>query len=314
MDKSFVSQLFHQPLMQLVSDAHELTKKNFPPHYMQLNSLISIKTGACPEDCAYCPQSARYQKETKLKIEPLMKVDEVVQLAQDAKNEGAHRVCLGASYREVKNNSDFDRILTMVKKVKDLDMEVCCTLGMISEEQAMKLKEAGLTAYNHNLDTSEEYYPSIITTRTYQERLDTIKHVQNVGLEVCCGGIIGLGESDDDRINLLLTLATMNPQPQSVPINVLVPVKGTPLADNKPIDELDIVRMVACARLLMPKTKVRLSAGRLEMSTSTQLLCTLAGANSIFIGDKLLTTPNPSMNKDSLLLKEIGYGSSPITQ
>jgi biotin synthase len=266
--------------------------------------LISIKTGGCPEDCAYCPQAARYN--TEIDVQALMKLEEVIEAAENAKKAGASRLCMGAAWREVRNNRDFDRVLEMVKTVNAMDMEVCCTLGMLTYEQAQKLKEAGLFAYNHNVDTSEEHYESIITTRTYDDRLKTIENVRKANLTVCSGGIIGLGETVEDRIGMLHLLSTMPIHPESVPINALVPVKGTPLENQKRVSVWDMVRMIATARICMPKTVVRLSAGRLEMSVTEQALCFIAGANSIFAGDKLLTTPNPTINEDLEMFELLG--------
>ncbi|OFW72712.1 MAG: biotin synthase BioB, partial [Alphaproteobacteria bacterium RBG_16_64_48] len=266
----------------------------------------SIKTGACPEDCAYCPQSAHYAKKTGLQREELLDVDDVLAKAQLAKDAGATRFCMGAAWREVKDGEDFDSVLVMVKGVRQLGMEACVTLGMLTQAQADRLAEAGLTAYNHNLDTSPEFYGAIVTTRTYQERLDTLKRVRRAGLQVCCGGIIGMGESIRDRARLLQTLANLSPHPESVPINALAAVPGTPLGDQPPVDPLDLVRMVAAARIMMPLSRVRLSAGRRALSKEAQILCFLAGANSIFYGDKLLTTANNDAADDLALIEEAG--------
>jgi biotin synthase len=266
--------------------------------------LLSIKTGGCTEDCAYCPQAARYH--TGVEVRPLLKKEEVLQFADKAKQAGSTRFCMGAAWREVRDNKDFDRVLEMVKEVKNMGMEVCCTLGMLTELQAKKLADAGLYAYNHNLDTSAAYYDEIITTRTYNDRLKTLENVRNAGVTVCCGGIIGLGETHDDRIKMLQTLATLPQHPESVPINALVRVKGTPLENNPKVDVWDMVRMIATARILMPATMVRLSAGRTEMSVAEQAICFMAGANSIFAGDKLLTTPNPSFEEDNEMFRLLG--------
>lgn len=271
---------------------------------VQVSSLLSIKTGGCVEDCAYCPQAARYH--TGVKVQALMKVDEVVAKAKEAKEGGASRFCMGAAWREVRDNRDFDRVLDMVKEVNKLDMEVCCTLGMLTESQAAKLANAGLYAYNHNIDTSEDYYKNIIQTRKFDDRLDTISHVRKAGITVCSGGIIGLGETDEDRINMIHTLATLPRHPESVPVNALVPVEGTPLADSPRVPFYDLVRMIATVRLVMPKAAARLSAGRLELSLAEQGMCFLAGANSIFAGDKLLTTPNPEFNSDMDMFRILG--------
>lgn len=271
---------------------------------MQVCTLLSIKTGGCPEDCAYCPQAARYN--TGLDVQALMKKEEVLAYAEKAKNAGSTRFCMGAAWREVRDNRDFDRVLDMVKGVNELGMEVCCTMGMLTEEQAGKLHDAGLHAYNHNVDTSEEHYTDIITTRTYNDRLKTLGNVRKAGISVCSGGIIGLGETHEDRIGMLHTLSTLPEHPESVPINALVPIAGTPLQHNKKVDIWDMVRMIATARILMPKAMVRLSAGRTEMSVAEQALCFMAGANSIFAGDKLLTTPNPSFDEDNAMFQLLG--------
>jgi biotin synthase len=271
---------------------------------MQLCTLLSIKTGGCIEDCKYCSQSIH--NNTELEKEILLKTDDVLAQAKAAKESGSTRFCMGAAWREVKDGRAFDRVLDMVKGVSDMGMEACCTLGMLTEDQARKLKEAGLTAYNHNLDTSEEFYNQIITTRTYQDRLDTIENVAKAGISLCCGGILGMGESEDDRIALLHRLSNLNPQPESVPINMLVPVSGTPMENNEPLDVFEWIRCIAVARILMPKAMVRLSAGRLQISKEAQALAFMAGANAIFTGEKLLTTPNPEFNEDSGLLKELG--------
>jgi biotin synthase len=262
-----------------------------------------VKTGGCPEDCAYCPQSAHY--DTGVGSTGLLDVDAVLDAAEDARNAGVHRFCMGAAWRDVREGPEFDRILEMVRGVAALGMETCCTLGMLTDSQAERLARAGLHAYNHNLDTSPEFYESIVSTRAYQERLDTIARVRRAGITVCSGGIIGMGESDDDRIGLLAQLANLDPHPESVPINVLVRVEGTPLADSEAVDTLTLVRMVATARILMPATRVRLSAGRRSLSREAVTLALVAGANSIFVGDKLLTTPNPERSEDARLLDEL---------
>jgi biotin synthase len=267
-------------------------------------TLLSIKTGGCPEDCAYCPQAARYN--TGVNVHALMQTEEVLEYAGKAKAAGSTRFCMGAAWREVRDNRDFDRVLEMVKGVNELGMEVCCTMGMLTEDQAKKLQEAGLYAYNHNVDTSEEHYHDIITTRNYDDRLKTLGNVRKAGISVCSGGIIGLGETHEDRIGMLHTLSTLPQHPESVPINALVRVKGTPLQDNPKVDTWDMVRMIATARILMPHTMVRLSAGRTEMSVAEQALCFMAGANSIFAGDKLLTTPNPSFEEDMAMFDLLG--------
>jgi biotin synthase len=294
------------PLLDLVDRARDVHRRFHADGKVQLASLLSIKTGACPEDCKYCPQSAYYAKSTGLKRETLLDVDEVLAKARLAKDAGATRFCMGAAWREVKDGDAFDSVIEMVRGVRALDMEACVTLGMLTEAQAHRLAEAGLTAYNHNLDTSPEFYGEIITTRTYQDRLDTLSHVRQAGIHVCCGGIIGMGESVEDRARLLETLANLDPHPESVPINALVAVPGTPLEDRPPIDPLDLVRMVAAARILMPASHVRLSAGRRALSREAQILCFLAGANSIFYGDKLLTTANNDVADDLALIEEAG--------
>jgi biotin synthase len=299
-----VKALYELPLLDLVYRAQSVHRAVWKDNKVQLCSLLSIKTGGCPEDCAYCPQAARYK--TGVKAEKLMRVEEVLASAQQAKDAGATRFCMGAAWREVKDGPQFESVLDMVRGVKSMGLEACCTLGMVSEGQAKRLKEAGLTAYNHNLDTSDEFYSDIISTRTYEDRLKTLGHVRSAGIQVCSGGIIGLGESVEDRCNLLLTLANQTPHPESVPINALVRVEGTPLAEKPPVDPLDMVRMMAVARLLMPATMVRLSAGRLQLSKEAQLLCFLAGANSVFFGEKLLTTDNPEYADDMQLLKAAG--------
>lgn len=299
-----VENIYNRPLLDLIFDAARVHRENNNAREVQVSSLISIKTGACPEDCAYCPQSARYK--TDIEVEKLMPLEEVVETAKNAQANGSSRLCMGAAWRHVKDNQDFDRVLEMVEAVNDMGMEVCCTLGMLTEKQAEKLAKAGLYAYNHNLDTSDHYYKNIISTRDYQDRLDTLSHVRKAGLTVCSGGIIGLGESSKDRISLIHTLATLPVAPESVPINALVPVKGTPLENQPRVSIWEMVRMIATTRIVLPKTVVRLSAGRNEMSQVEQALCFLAGANSIFAGDKLLTTPNPDFNSDQDLFELLG--------
>lgn len=271
---------------------------------VQLCTLKSIKTGACPEDCKYCPQSAHYN--TTLTSEPLLETTMVLPAAQAAKEAGASRFCMGAAWREVRDGDEFDATLKIVSSVASLGLEVCCTFGMLSEAQARRLKEAGCSVYNHNLDTSRKYYSQIITTRQYEDRLETVQNVRKAGMDVCCGGILGMGESVEDRIELLCELANLDPQPESVPINALVPVAGTPLDEQQPVDPFEFVRIIAVARILMPRSMVRLSAGRNAMSEQTQALCFLAGANSIFLGEKLLTTPNPVPSQDLDLLEKLG--------
>jgi biotin synthase len=299
------------PLLELVDRAREVHRRYHDGGEVQLASLLSIKTGACPEDCKYCAQSAHYTKSTGLQREKLLDVDEVLEKAKIAKAAGANRFCMGAAWREVKDGAEFDSVLAMVRGVRELGMEACVTLGMLTQHQADRLAEAGLTAYNHNLDTSAEFYGAIVTTRTYQDRLDTLARVRKSGVEVCCGGIIGLGESIEDRARLLQTLANLSPHPESVPINGLAAVAGTPLGDRPPVDPLDLVRMVAAARIMMPLSRVRLSAGRRSLSKEAQILCFLAGANSIFYGDKLLTTANNDAADDLALIEEAGLTIEP---
>jgi biotin synthase len=302
--KEEIREVYDRPLLSLVLDAATVHKQYHTVGEVQISSLLSIKTGGCSEDCAYCPQAARYH--TGVKVQALMQVDEVLEAASNAKAGGASRFCMGAAWREVRDNRDFDRVIDMVRAVNSLDMEVCCTLGMITPGQAERLADAGLYAYNHNIDTSEEHYNEVITTRTYDDRLNTLSNVRKAGISVCSGGIIGLGEKDEDRIGMLLTLVNLPQHPESVPINVLVPVKGTPLAGNSRVPFDELVRMIAVARIIMPHSAVRLSAGRLELSVSEQAMCFMAGANSIFAGDKLLTTPNPEYNQDKEMFRILG--------
>jgi biotin synthase len=299
-----VRALYDRPLFALLDEARAVHRQHHPDHKVQLCTLLSVKTGGCPEDCAYCPQSSHYA--TEVGPEKMLDVDEVMAAARRARDGGSTRFCMGAAWREVKDGPAFERVLSMVRGVKELGLEACVTLGMLTESQAERLKEAGLDAYNHNLDTSREHYRSIITTRTYDDRLATLRHVRAAGITVCSGGIIGIGESVDDRCEMLRTLANLDPQPESVPINTLVRVAGTPLEHLPPVDPLDLVRMIACARILMPRTRVRLSAGRTELTREAQLLAMYAGANSIFFGDRLLTTPNPEADEDRALLRDAG--------
>jgi len=299
-----VRAIYDLPIPDLVMRAQLVHREHHPANDVQLCSLLSVKTGGCPEDCAYCPQSSHY--DTGLERERMMKTPEVLDAAARAKAAGATRFCMGAAWREVKDGPAFDEVLEMVRGVRALGMEACCTLGMLSEGQAERLAEAGLSAYNHNLDTSRSYYKSIISTRTYDDRLRTLSNVRKAGITVCSGGIIGMGESLDDRCAMLATLANLEPQPESVPVNALVPVEGTPLADQTPVDGLELVRMIATARILMPASRVRLSAGRMALSREAQVLCFLAGANSIFYGEKLLTTGNPDVSADQTLLRDAG--------
>ncbi len=299
-----IQDIYNSPLLELIFKAASLHRKYNDTAEVQVCTLLSIKTGGCSEDCAYCPQAARY--DTGVNVQALMKKEDVLEYAQKAKDAGSTRFCMGAAWREVRDNKDFDRVLDMVKGVNQMGMEVCCTLGMLTETQAQKLADAGLYAYNHNLDTSKEHYEEIITTRTFEDRIETLDNVRKAGVSVCCGGIIGLGETHADRIKMLHTLATMETHPESVPINALVPIKGTPLANNEKVDIWDMVRMIGTARILMPATMVRLSAGRTDMSIAEQALCFMAGANSIFAGDKLLTTPNPSFDEDNSMFQLLG--------
>jgi biotin synthase len=292
------------PLPDLILRAQTVHREHHPSGEVQLCSLLSVKTGGCPEDCAYCPQSSKY--DTGVDPERMMRPAEVLEAAERAKAAGATRFCMGAAWREVKAGPAFDSVLEMVRGVRAMGMEACCTLGMLDEDQAQRLAEAGLSAYNHNLDTSKTFYGEIISTRSFQDRLLTIERVRKAGITVCSGGIIGMGESLDDRCGMLMTLANLDPQPESVPVNALVAAPGTPLADRPPVDPIELVRMIGTARILMPKSRVRLSAGRLALSREAQVLCFLAGANSIFYGEKLLTTGNPDVDADRALLRDAG--------
>lgn len=302
--KDTVQDLYARSLLDLVFQAAGVHRTHHDPDEMQMCTLLSIKTGGCLEDCKYCSQSIHNNADLEKEI--LMKTDEVMDQARKAKEAGSTRFCMGAAWPRVLDGRAFDRVLDMVRGVRSMGMEACVTLGMLNEDQAKRLKEAGLTAYNHNLDTSEEYYDEIITTRTYQDRLDTIENVAKAGISLCCGGILGMGESEEDRISLLHTLANLDPQPESVPINMLVPVAGTPLENAEPLDIFEWIRCIAVARILMPKAMVRLSAGRLTISKEAQALAFMAGANAIFTGEKLLTTPNPLENEDADLLGALG--------
>lgn len=299
-----IETIYNLPLPELVFQAQTIHRRHHNPEEVQGCTLLSIKTGGCPEDCAYCPQSAHYQ--TGLNRHSLLGVDETLAAAAIAKEQGATRFCMGAAWRDAPKGTEFDSVLEMVRGVRSLGMEACCTLGMLTDDQAQALAEAGLTAYNHNLDTSPEFYGEIITTRTYEDRLATLERVRRSGVTICSGGIIGLGETRADRYGLLQTLSSQNPHPESVPINMLVRVEGTPLAGRAETDPLEMVRMIATARILMPGSMVRLSAGRLSLSDEAQALCFLAGANSIFMGEKLLTTPNPERDRDHTLLGKLG--------
>lgn len=302
--KEEVIGIYNRPLMDLLYDAAHIHRKYHDPNVVQISTLLSIKTGGCPEDCGYCPQAARYH--TQIERNDLMSISQVKAQALRAKASGSSRICMGAAWRNVKDGSEFEQVLEMVRTINKLDMEVCCTLGMLTENQAKRLAEAGLYAYNHNLDTSEEYYQEIISTRGYEDRLQTIENVRKTNVTVCSGGIIGMGESIEDRAGMLVALSSLNPQPESVPINALVAVEGTPLEEQKPVAIWDMIRMVATTRIVMPETQVRLSAGRTDMSNEGQALCFFAGANSIFAGDKLLTTPNPNINEDMDLFEKLG--------
>jgi biotin synthase len=302
--REHVRALYDRPLLPLIDEARAVHLSHHPDNEVQLCTLLSVKTGGCPEDCAYCPQSSHY--ETDAGPEKMLDVEAVLASARRAKAAGSTRFCMGAAWREVKDGPAFDRVLAMVRGTKELGLEACVTLGMLTDEQAQKLADAGLDAYNHNLDTSREHYKSIIKTRTFDDRLRTLESVRRAGITVCSGGIIGMGESADDRCEMLRTLANLTPQPESVPINALVAVKGTPLEHMPKVDPLDLVRMIAVARILMPKSRVRLSAGRTDLSREAQMMCMYAGANSIFYGEKLLTTPNPAADEDLALIKDAG--------
>lgn len=302
--KEEILELYNSPLLELIYKAATVHRENHNPNEVQLSSLISIKTGGCPEDCGYCPQSAKYN--TGLEAHKLMEVEDVVNQAKNAKANGSSRLCMGAAWKNIRDNRDFDKVVEMVQEVTNLDMEVCCTLGMMTEDQAKRLKNAGLYAYNHNLDSSREFYKDIISTREYDERLNTIDNAKKAGISVCSGGILGMGESIEDRIGMLQTYQLMETPPDSIPINALVAVEGTPLEDQKEVPIWDMIRMIATTRILFPKSVVRLSAGRTQMSKEGQALCFMAGASSIFAGDKLLTTPNPEYNEDMELFKLLG--------
>jgi len=298
------TEIYLTPLNSLIFEAQSIHRQHHEPNTVQMCTLSNIKSGRCPEDCKYCPQSARYKAD--ISEYGLLSVEEVLSQAQEAKANGSTRLCMGAAWRQINDGDDFDKVLQMVEGVTSLGMEACVTLGMIKPDQAQRLAAAGLTAYNHNLDTSEKFYPEIITTRTYSDRLETIKNVSAAGIQVCCGGIVGMGESEGDRIELLHTLANLDPQPDSVPINALSPIEGTPMGHLPVVEPIILVRMIATARILMPKAIVRLSAGRNELSTSDQALCFLAGANSIFSSEKLLTTVNPSLDRDAEMFAQLG--------
>ena len=302
--KEEIIDIYNKPLMELLYDAASIHREHHDPNTVQVSTLLSIKTGGCPEDCGYCPQAARYH--TDIEGNDLMSVSQVKAQALRAKSSGSSRVCMGAAWRNVKDGAEFDQVLEMVRTINKLDMEVCCTLGMITENQAHRLAEAGLYAYNHNLDSSEEYYKEVISTRGFEDRLETIENVRKTNVTVCSGGIIGMGESIEDRAGMLVALSTLNPQPESVPINALVAVEGTPIENEKPVEIWEMIRMVATTRIVMPETQVRLSAGRTNMSREGQAMCFFAGANSIFAGDKLLTTPNPDVDEDMKMFELLG--------
>jgi biotin synthase len=299
-----IREVYEQPFPELLFKAQLVHRESFSPTVVQRSTLLSVKTGGCPENCSYCPQSAHY--DTGVDRHKVLPKDYVMQQAKEAKENGSTRFCMGAAWREIRDGSEFDAVIDLVEGVHSLGLEVCCTLGMLNEKQAARLKDAGCHAYNHNLDTSPEYYGEIISTRTYQDRLDTLKNVRKAGITVCCGGIVGMGEQIDDRLGLLLELSKQDPHPESVPINMLVRVEGTPLTESEDVDPIDFVRIIATARIVMPKSYVRLSAGRTQMSDEMQALCFLAGANSIFAGEKLLTTPNPGEDKDHTLMRRLG--------
>ena len=302
--KKEIVDIYNMPMMDLLFEAASIHRQNHDPNVVQVSTLLSIKTGGCPEDCGYCPQAARYH--TGVEGNDLMSVSQVKAQALRAKSSGSSRVCMGAAWRNVKDGPEFDQVLEMVRTINKLDMEVCCTLGMITENQAHRLAEAGLYAYNHNLDTSEEYYKEVISTRGFEDRLKTIENVRKTNVTVCSGGIIGMGESVEDRAGMLVALSSLNPQPESVPINALVAVEGTPMGEEKPVEIWEMIRMVATTRIVMPDTQVRLSAGRTNMTREGQAMCFFAGANSIFAGDKLLTTPNPDVADDMKMFELLG--------
>lgn len=301
---SEIEDIYHSPLLELIYKAATIHREYHETGEVQVCTLLSIKTGGCPEDCAYCPQSARYQ--TEVDAEKMLDSDVILSAAQKAKDAGSTRFCMGAAWRNARKNKDFDRVIEMVREITDMDMEVCCTLGMLTDDQAAKLKEAGLYAYNHNLDSSEDFYNRIISTRTYEDRLNTLQKVRDNDISVCCGGIIGMGETDRDRIELIHNLSTMPTHPESVPINALIAVEGTPMEDQPKVPWYDMARMIATARITMPKSMVRLSAGRVDMSMEEQAHCFMAGANSIFTGEKLLTTCNNDLNEDKQMFEILG--------
>jgi len=302
--KEEIIAIYNKPLMELLYEAATIHREHHDPNVVQISTLISLKTGGCSEDCGYCPQAKRYH--TNIETNPFMTVEDVKVQAEKAKEGGSSRVCMGAAWRNVKDGPEFDQVLEMVRTINKMDMEVCCTLGMITENQAQRLAEAGLYAYNHNIDSSEEYYKEVISTRAFEDRLQTIENVRKTNITVCSGGIIGMGENIEDRAGMLVALSTLDPQPESVPINALVPVEGTPLEDEKSVEIWEMIRMIATTRIVMPETQVRLSAGRINWSREGQALCFFAGANSIFSGDKLLTTPNNDLNEDMRMFEILG--------
>ncbi len=300
-----IKEIFGRPLFDLVNQAHLIHRQNFKPNQIQASSLLSLKTGGCPENCSYCPQSSHYS--TGVEKTKLMERKAVLEAALNAKAMGASRFCMGAAWRSVKDGKEFDEVIELVKGVNEVGLEVCCTLGMLNSDQARRLKDAGLYAYNHNIDTSRDFYSKVIQTRSYDDRLQTIENVRKAGLTVCTGGILGMGENSEDRIAFIHQLASFDPQPESITINTLVPFDGTPLENQESISPLEVVRVVATVRIAAPNSMIRLSAGRLSMSEEAQFLCFLSGANSIFIGDKLLTSPNPETHKDKKLIDKLGY-------
>lgn len=299
-----ISDIYHTPLLELIYRAASVHREFHDAREVQVCSLLSIKTGGCSEDCTYCSQSAHH--DTGVKPTGLISSEEILQAASNAKENGATRFCMGAAWRQARSGGDFERVLEIVRSVRKLDLEVCCTLGMLTQQQAQQLKEAGLTSYNHNLDTGASFYENVVTTHTFEERLETLRHAREAGISLCCGGILGLGENEEQRIELLQTLSSLDPHPESVPINALVPIEGTPLADQQLVPVWDMMRMIATARIVLPTSMVRLAAGRLQMSTEAQTLCFLAGANSIFAGDRLLTTPNLDEKTDREMFELLG--------
>lgn len=299
-----IQKIYQTPLLELVSKAHYVHLQNFQINEIQASSLINIKSGGCKEDCSYCSQSVK--NNSKVKIHKLMEIPEIYSLAKEAKLNGASRICLGAAWREVRNNSDFESILDMIRMIKSFDLQVCCTLGFISKDQALRLAEAGLDYYNHNIETSSENYPNIVSTHSFEDRLNTLETARNAGINLCSGGIIGMGESIEDRLSMIHTLANMNPPPNSIPINALIPIEGTKLENNNTVSVWELIRTIATIRIIIPKSHIRLSAGREKISIEGQALCFLSGANSIFIGDKLLTSSNQSIQMDHDMLKILG--------